>query len=78
MPSCGSGKPEGKTFQGVLQGEPNYLNYVPYSSAYEAQAIGLIYTPLFEIDMNATNALRPALATKSMISPDKRALSVRI
>jgi len=77
--SCGgSGRPEATTFQGVLQGEPNYLNYVPYSSAYEAQAIGLLYTSLFEIDMNATNALRPALATNITISPDKRSLTVHL
>ncbi|HPH03871.1 MAG TPA: ABC transporter substrate-binding protein [Spirochaetota bacterium] len=76
--SCGTGKPDERTFQGVLQGEPNYLNYVPYSSAYEAQAVGMIYTPLFEIDMNATNALRPALATNITVSPDKRSLRVEM
>jgi len=38
----------------------------------------LIYTPLFEIDMNATNALRPALATNITVSPDKRSLRVEM
>jgi len=66
------------TYYGLLSGEPNYLNYVPYSSAYEAQAIAPIYAPLFETDLNDTNRLIPALATNIIAHADRLSFTVNM
>jgi peptide/nickel transport system substrate-binding protein len=79
MVACGPSAPrDPHTFYGLLRGEPNYLNYVPYVSAYEAQAISPIYTPLFEMDLNDNNRLIPALATNITTHADRRTFTVNM
>jgi peptide/nickel transport system substrate-binding protein len=79
LAACGtSGARDPHTYYGLLSGEPNYLNYVPYSSAYEAQAIGPIYTPLFEMDLNDNNRLIPALASNITAHNDRVSFTVNM
>ena len=79
LTACGTSAPrDPHTFYGLLTGEPNYLNYVPYSSAYEAQAIGPIYCPLFEMDLNDNNRLIPALGTNIITHPDRLSFTVNM
>ncbi|MDR2734169.1 MAG: ABC transporter substrate-binding protein [Spirochaetota bacterium] len=79
LASCGTSAPrDPHTYYGLLSGEPNYLNYVPYSSAYEAQAISPIYASLFEMDLNDTNRLIPLLATNIITHTDRRSFTVHM
>lgn len=75
--SCGNRfQKDPHTLYLVLSGEPNYLNWVPYSSAFEADVVRELYQPMMHIDYNDNNALRPALATNITISADKRTYTV--
>jgi len=77
--ACGKAAPrDPHTFYGLLSGEPNYLNFVPYSSAYEALAISPIYASLFETDLNDNNRLIPMLATNIVTHADQRTFTVHM
>lgn len=70
---CGTGfRKEPRSFYFPLSGEPNYLNYVPYTSSYEASVIGYLYQSMQQIDYNRGSKLLPGLATNVTLSADKR------